>query len=266
MMINNEIEIRIGFFLCILILIALLEIRYPKRTLHYNKKSRWIRNISLVAINNTSMRLIIPFTAASVALLTEQQGSGFFNLFDISDYSKIIISLIILDLAIYFQHLLFHHVPIFWRLHKIHHIDQDIDASTSIRFHPLEILLSTIIKCGIIFALGIPLIAVIIFEVVLNASSMFNHGNIRIPYKIDNYLRLFIVTPDMHRVHHSAIKEETNSNFGFNLSLWDRIFRTYKDQPLKGHQEMKIGLNEYQDINKTKLLDLVIIPFKKHKI
>jgi len=262
-MISNEVEIRLGFFFCLLMILALLELYVPRRSLNYDKKTRWIRNLSLVVINNFSTRIIIAFTATSVALYAEKQAIGLFNQVNISDYAKIIISLILLDLAIYIQHLLFHHIPIFWKLHKIHHIDQDIDVSTAVRFHPIEILLSTLIKCAIILLLGVPVIAVIIFEIILNAGAMFSHANIKMPLIIDKYLRLFIVTPDMHRVHHSTIIKETNSNFGFNLSIWDRIFNTYTDQPSKGHKEMEIGLIEYQNVNKTTLVDLIVIPFKK---
>jgi len=166
-----------------------------------------------------------------------------------------------LDLLIYLQHVIFHHVPLLWRLHKIHHIDQEIDVTTGLRFHPLEIILSVLIKSTAVILLGVPVMAVVIFEILLNGTAMFNHGNIKLPATIDRILRWIIVTPDMHRVHHSVIMSETNSNFGFNLPWWDRIFRTYQAQPAAGHDGMKIGLQDYQAVEKTGLWSLMIIPF-----
>ena len=262
---ENEIGLRIGFFFGVLIIIALWECLRPKLKLRISRNIRWFRNLSLIVLNSIAARLILPFTAASIAIYAEKNQIGLLNFLSIPLWLTVIVSIVLLDLIIYAQHLASHHFLIFWRLHKIHHIDQDIDVTTGVRFHPVEIIISTLIKCAVVMLLGIPFIAIVMFEIILNATSMFNHGNINLPEKFDEWLRLIIVTPDMHRIHHSIIPTETNSNFGFNLPWWDRLFGTYQSQPQKGHQKMEIGLSEYQDINKTNLLTLIIIPFNKKK-
>ncbi len=199
-----------------------------------------------------------------MALWCEVNSIGILNYLNISQVFKIIVAFIVLDFAIYLQHVLFHYVPVLWRFHKVHHADQDIDVTTGLRFHPLEMILSMIIKMIVVAVVGAPVLAVIIFEVVLNATAMFNHGNIGLPKVFDSIIRLFIVTPDMHRVHHSTIVKETNSNFGFNLSIWDRVFKTYKAQPSKGHIDMDIGLDEYRDRKTTqKLASMLKMPFSR---
>ncbi len=265
-MLVDEIIVRLTFFFGLMTIIIILESLYSKRPLLIKRKVRWRINFSLIVINNI-IKFFIPFTAVSLALYAEKNQIGLFNfLTPIPLFIKIISSVILLDLIIYLQHVFSHALPWFWRLHKIHHIDQEFDATTGLRFHPLEVIISTFIKCATVLIFGIPFIAVLIFETVLNALAIFNHSNIALPFSIDKFLRLVIVTPDMHRVHHSVIKEETNSNYGFGLSLWDKIFKSYKDQPKKGHLKMTIGLNNYREINKTNLLDLLIIPFYKvHK-
>ena len=256
---ENEIELRLTFFFGVLAIIALWELATPKRNLQIGRNIRWFRNISLVIISSIAARLILPFTAASVAVYAEQKQIGLLNLLPVPLWLAVLFSIILLDLIVYAQHLASHHVPIFWRLHKIHHIDQDIDVTTGARFHPFEIIISTLVKCVAVLLFGVSFIAVVLFEIILNATAMFNHGNINLPEKLDKWLRLIIVTPDMHRVHHSTIPTETNSNFGFNLPWWDRLFGTYQEQPQKGHLRMKIGLKEYQDADKTGLLNLLLL-------
>lgn len=259
---ENEIELRLGFFFGVLIIIALWECVRPKRKLRIDRNIRWFRNLSLVVFNSIATRLILPFTAASIAIYAEKNQIGLLYFLPIPLWLAVILSVMLLDLIIYAQHLASHHVPLFWQFHKIHHIDQDIDVTTGLRFHPVEIIISTLIKCAAVLVIGIPFIAIVMFEIILNATAIFNHGNINLPDKLDKWLRFIIVTPDMHRIHHSITPIETNSNFGFNLPWWDRLFGTYQEQPQKGQLNMDIGLNEYQDINKTRLLDLLAIPFK----
>ncbi|RJP56925.1 MAG: sterol desaturase family protein [Deltaproteobacteria bacterium] len=261
---ENDIGLRLGFFFGVLATVVLWEHARPKRSLHIKRRIRWFSNLSLVGISSITVRLILPFTAAGVALYAEQHRIGLLHLLSVPFIVNVILSVLLLDLLIYAQHVTFHYLPLFWRLHKVHHIDQDIDVTTGVRFHPLEIILSTLIKCAVVILLGMPVIAVVIFEILLNASSMFNHGNISLSEKLDRWLRLIVVTPDMHRVHHSIIKEENNSNFGFNLPVWDRVFGTYKAQPEKGHLQMEIGLKEYGDVSRTALMELLLIPFRKN--
>jgi len=209
--------------------------------------------------------VFIPFSTASIAFITNQNQWGFFNMISISHLGSILLSIILLDFIIYIQHFIFHKIPILWRLHQIHHIDQDMDVTTGARFHPIEILISFLLKCVFVILLGVPVLAILLFEIILNGLAMFNHSNIQIPKAIDKVLRIFVVTPDMHRVHHSVISEEYNTNFGFNLSLWDYIFGNYLAQPSNGHQMMDIGLNKYQNTQKIGLAKLLIVPFIKVK-
>ncbi|MDX8408310.1 MAG: sterol desaturase family protein, partial [Mariprofundaceae bacterium] len=221
-------NIRIAVFLAILLGMAAWEIFAPGRTRVQSKLKRWLGNISLVALDTLIVRLLLPAGAAGVALWCAAHHVGLLYLLQLPEWLTILIAVILLDLAIYVQHVVFHAVPLLWRLHMVHHADRDLDVSSGLRFHPLEILLSMLIKMGLIALLGAPLMAVIIFETILNGMAMFNHANIRLPLGIDRALRLLLVTPDMHRVHHSVIVRETNSNYGFNLSLWDRLFGTYR--------------------------------------
>lgn len=259
---ENEIILRLGFFLGILVMVALAEYLRPKRILKIQRSTRWARNLSLVVINTIGVKVLVPFTAAMTAVYAEQNQIGLLHYLSISLTTSFVISVLLLDLIIYAQHVFFHNVPILWRLHKVHHIDQEIDVTTGVRFHPVEIILSTLIKCTAVLLLGVPLMAIVTFEILLNATSLFNHGNINIPAKLDKFLRLFIVTPDMHRVHHSVLTEETNSNFGFNLPWWDMLFKTYRAQPASGHMKMDIGLKEYRYASKTGLIELLLIPFR----
>ena len=257
--------IRLYFFLWILLALMLFEFLFPRRDLHYSRKTRWTNNLSLIFLNSVLIRFVFPITLAGIALFTEERKIGAFNLFSGYMVIKTVLSIIILDLAIYWQHVLFHKIPLFWLIHRMHHTDLDIDVTSGLRFHPIEIIISTIIKVVVIVIFGMPVLSVIIFEILLNATSMFNHSNIFILLNIDHYLRLFIVTPDMHRVHHSIFREETNSNFGFNLACWDRIFKTYHAQPKVGHLKMTIGLETFRNIKYLNLPWLLIIPFIKDR-
>jgi sterol desaturase/sphingolipid hydroxylase (fatty acid hydroxylase superfamily) len=256
-----EQTIRLSVFAGVLLLVALWEIISPRRPLLDNKRRRWITNLSLVVIDTVAVRLLLPILPVALAQVAEARGWGLFNALQMANWLKILLSFVILDFIIYLQHLLFHHFPILWRLHRMHHTDLDLDVTSGNRFHPLEIIISMLIKMAVVILLGVPSLAVLSFEVVLNACAMFNHGNIRLPAALDRLLRLFLVTPDMHRVHHSTIVSETNSNFGFNLPWWDRICGTYLSQPEKGHLDMTIGLKEYRDPEKLTLLRLLVQPF-----
>lgn len=259
----SEHTVRLAFFLGSLIAVGVWEIIAPRRPLTDNKTRRWVSNLSLVVINTLAVRFLLPVLPVGLALMIQESGGGILNILSLPDWLKIILAVLVLDLIIYLQHVLFHYLPALWRLHRMHHVDLDIDVTTGNRFHPLEIVISIGIKLAAVALLGPPVIAVIIFEVVLNASAQFNHGNVTIPERIDRLLRLFVVTPDMHRVHHSVIPRETNSNFGFNVPWWDRLLGTYRAQPEQGHLGMAIGLKEYRDPAKLSLGRLLLLPFMK---
>ncbi len=256
-----EQTLRLSVFAAVLLLVALWEMVAPRRPLIDSKKRRWFTNLSMVAIDTVAIRFLFPILPVALAGVAEARGWGIFNFFQLSPWLVFILSFLILDFIIYLQHVLFHHLPILWRLHRMHHTDLDLDVTSGNRFHPLEIVISMLIKMAAVLLLGAPAIAVLAFEVVLNACAMFSHGNISLPGKLDRIVRLIMVTPDMHRVHHSTLVRETNSNFGFNLPWWDRICGTYRPQPEKGHLEMTIGLKEYRDPEKLTLLRLLIQPF-----
>ena len=258
---HDEAKIRLGFFFGILTLIALLEWLAPRRALTTSKTSRWFTNLAIIALNPISVRLVFPVLPVGMALLAAERHWGLLNIMALPYWLKVVIAVIILDLSIYLQHVLHHAIPILWRLHMVHHADLDFDVTTGTRFHPIEIVLSMTIKLMTVAALGPPALSVLIFEVALNATSMFNHSNIHVPERIDRILRLFIVTPDMHRIHHSVIIRETNSNYGFNLPWWDRLLGTYKAQPDTGHEEMTIGLSHFRDPKQLTLPQLLILPF-----
>ena len=243
----NEVPIRLGFFFGVFALMALWELLAPRRVLQHSKTVRWANNIGLVFFNSFVLRVLFPTAAVGMALFAQEQGWGLFNYIDASFAVAVIASVVIMDFFIWLQHVMVHAVPLLWRLHRVHHADLDYDLTTGARFHTLEILLSMGIKFAVILLLGPPLVAVVVFEVVLNATSMFNHGNVRLPIGLDRVLRWFVVTPDMHRVHHSIEDDETNSNFGFNLPWWDRLFGTYRDQPRAGHTGMTIGVRTFRE-------------------
>jgi sterol desaturase/sphingolipid hydroxylase (fatty acid hydroxylase superfamily) len=244
---NHEPVIRLVCFLGVFAIMAGWELLAPRRRLSQPKMSRWLNNVGLVIFNTALLRLLFPLAAAGVAATAELNGWGLFNRLDVPGWLALLASVVILDTAIYLQHVMLHAVPLFWRMHRVHHADLDFDVTTGNRFHPFEILLSILIKFAVIVLLGPPVVAVVVFEVLLNATSMFNHSNVRLPAPLDALLRRVIVTPDMHRVHHSHLDHETNSNFGFNLSIWDRLFGTYRDQPEEGHEHMVIGIDTFRD-------------------
>lgn len=256
-----EQTIRLSVFAAVLLLVALWEVIAPRRPLLDSKRRRWFTNLSMVVIDTLAVRLMFPILPVALAYSAEAQGWGIFNVLQTAPWLKFMLSFLILDFVIYLQHLLFHHIPILWRLHRMHHTDLDLDVTSGNRFHPLEIAVSMLIKMAAVLFLGAPGAAVLAFEVVLNACAMFSHGNIKLPAAFDRLLRLLLVTPDMHRVHHSTIVRETNSNFGFNFPWWDRICGTYRPQPEKGHLDMVIGLKEYRDPQRLTLLRLLLQPF-----
>jgi sterol desaturase/sphingolipid hydroxylase (fatty acid hydroxylase superfamily) len=244
---QTEAGIRLLFFFGVFFVMIVWELVAPRRRLQIGRPFRWSSNLGLVVFNTILLRFIAPLGAVGVALFAESRGWGLFQNIDVPGWVAILLSVVLLDLAIYLQHVMFHAVPLFWRLHMVHHADLDFDVTTGLRFHTVEILLSLGIKAAVVILLGAPAVAVLVFEVLLNATSMFNHSNIRMPLAIDRILRWLVVTPDMHRVHHSVYAHETNSNFGFNLPWWDRLLGTYRDQPAKGHTGMTIGLTDFRD-------------------
>jgi sterol desaturase/sphingolipid hydroxylase (fatty acid hydroxylase superfamily) len=241
---------------------AVWELLAPRRPQAVARNWRWPNNLGVVAVDVLLVRVLLPITAVGLALIAEAHGIGLFNMIALPAWASIVVSVILLDLAIYLQHVLFHAVPALWRLHRMHHADLEFDVTTGLRFHPIEILLSTGIKLVVVAALGTPAAAVLIFEVLLNATSMFNHSNIRVPAQIDRILRWFVVTPDMHRVHHSILRRETNSNFGFNLPWWDRLLGTYRAQPAAGHDAMTIGIEQFRDPRELALDRMLLQPFR----
>ncbi|NEQ95997.1 MAG: sterol desaturase family protein [Cyanothece sp. SIO2G6] len=259
---DREPLIRFATFFGGLVIMALWEAIAPYRRYRQSKLVRWISNLGLVVLNTVILRAVFPVVAVGFAAIASQNGWGLFNLLSFPAWLTILLSVIALDCAVYWQHVLFHHVPLFWRLHQVHHADLDFDVTTGLRFHPIEILLSMGIKLGAIALLGPPAVAVLIFEVVLNASSLFNHGNVSLPEGSDRLLRWIIVTPDMHRIHHAVLIEETNSNFGFNLPWWDRLFGTYCAQAQTNPRRMAIGLPQYQQEQRVGyLLWMLLLPF-----
>jgi sterol desaturase/sphingolipid hydroxylase (fatty acid hydroxylase superfamily) len=256
-----ELMIRLGAFAGVFALMAVWELLAPRRHLEPGRGQRWPNNLGVVVVDTLVLRLVFPTAAVGLALFAETQGWGLFNVFAVPGWLAVIASVLLLDLAIYLQHVLFHAVPALWRLHRMHHADLAFDVSTGVRFHPIEILLSMLIKLTAVAALGIPALGVLLFEVLLNATSIFSHGNVRMPERLDRVLRWIVVTPDMHRVHHSATPRETNSNFGFNLPWWDRLFGTYRAQPAAGHDAMIIGIEQFRDPEELRLDRMLLQPF-----
>jgi sterol desaturase/sphingolipid hydroxylase (fatty acid hydroxylase superfamily) len=261
--------IRLLVFAAVFLLMAAIELLRPKRRLSVSKPRRWLTNLGIAGVDTLVLRLMatlaVPVAAVAAAFLAKQQGLGLLNQVDWPSWVKLVIALLVLDLAIWFQHLVSHKVPVFWRLHQVHHADRDIDVTTAIRFHPIEIALSMLWKIIVVIPLGASPFAVFLFELILNACATFNHANIGLPAWLDGALRLFIVTPDMHRVHHSVLFREHDRNYGFNLSLWDRLFGTYLAQPEAGHQGMTIGLPPYQSEAPTRFGWSLLLPFRHQK-
>ena len=259
----HEPAIRLGFFVGTFALVALGELLAPRRALTVSKTVRWVSNLGLVVLNTVLLRLLFPLAAVGMAAFGTANGWGLLNHFQVPGWIAIPAAVIAMDLGIWLQHVMVHAVPALWRLHQVHHADLDHDLTTGARFHPIEIGLSMLIKFATITVLGPPVLAVAIFETLLNATAMFNHGNIRLPSALDRALRWFVVTPDMHRVHHSIEDEETNSNFGFNLPWWDRLFGTYRAQPRAGHEAMTIGIHGHRDPREVaRLPGLLMLPFR----
>ena len=261
LIVEFEPHVRLSAFLSVFVLVALWEIVAPRRHLRASKPVRWTSNIGIVVLDTVLVRLAFPVAAAGVAAEVGSLGWGLFNALAWPMWIEFVLAVVLLDLAIYWQHVMFHAVPGLWRLHMVHHADLDMDLSTGVRFHPFEILLSMVIKMAAITALGAAPLAVILFEIVLSATSIFNHGNVVLPPALDRLLRLVVVTPDMHRVHHSVAAKETNSNFGFNLPWWDRLFGTYRARPAAGHKGMTIGLEQFRDPRRQWLWHLLALPF-----
>lgn len=259
---THEATIRLVFFFGIFALMAIWEVRAPRRTRALTRLQRWTSNLGLVVLNTVVLRILFPAAAVGMAVFASAQSWGLLNALDVPGWLAVLLAVVVLDFVIWVQHVLFHAVPALWRLHRVHHADLDYDLTTGARFHPIEIVLSMLIKFATIAALGPPVVAVILFEVILNGMAMFNHANVRLPLGVDRALRWFVVTPDMHRVHHSIEDDETNSNFGFNLSWWDRLLGTYRDQPRAGHEGMTIGIRDHRDPRRVDRLDgMLVLPF-----
>ncbi|RLW68722.1 MAG: fatty acid hydroxylase [gamma proteobacterium symbiont of Stewartia floridana] len=262
---DYELTIRLAAFFSIFALMAGWEALQPCRQQRFTRGQRWFANLGITLLNTLLLRLLFPAAAVGFAAFAEAKGWGLLNEVQLPFWLSVIIAVTLMDMVIYLQHVMVHAVPALWRLHRVHHADPDYDLTTGARFHPIEILLSMLIKIATIAALGPPVVAVLIFEVILNGMAMFNHGNVSLPKPLDRLLRWLVVTPDMHRVHHSVIPGETNSNFGFNLSIWDRLMGTYREAPKLGHTEMQIGVNSLQDPQlTTKLSGMLKIPFLKN--
>lgn len=254
--------IRLGGFITVFVAVTLAERWAPRRRSATATAPRWIANLGLVVLDSLMLRLLSAASAVGTALAVEAQGWGVFNrVLWPPAWCESLVAVVILDFAIYLQHVLFHAVPLLWRFHRVHHSDRDFDVTTGVRFHPVEVLLSVIYKMAVVAVLGLPVVAVLVFEVILNATSLFNHGNVFLPVRVDRVLRWFLVTPDMHRVHHSPRRAETDSNFGFNLPWWDRLFGTYRAQPETDHPAMAIGLEDLRQPARWPLLGLLAMPF-----
>jgi sterol desaturase/sphingolipid hydroxylase (fatty acid hydroxylase superfamily) len=261
-LVEREAIFRLGVFAAVFIVMLVWELVAPRRVLTVSKLQRWTSNLALLLLNSIVLRLLFPAAAVGLAYSVGEMNWGLFNWLSLPFWLEVIAAVLLLDLAIYLQHLLMHRVPLLWRLHRVHHADLDIDLTTGSRFHTIEIVFSMLIKWLVILLLGPALLAVLVFEIVLNGMAMFNHANVRLPSGLDRVIRYLLVTPDMHRVHHSILRRETNSNYGFNLSLWDRYFRTYIDQPEKGHDAMTIGIPEFRDARQVdRLPGMLALPF-----
>jgi len=261
MIVESEGLLRLAAFLTVFAAVALWELAYPRRTPALPRGKRWPHNLGLLLVDIVVLRIGAPGVVVAVALAGEERGWGFLNVFELPEWAALLIGVLLLDLAIYFQHVMFHAVPTLWRLHRVHHSDVDFDLTTGVRFHPVEILISTTIKCAVVVAIGASPFAVLIFEVLLNATSIFNHANASLPSRFEKILRLVVVTPDMHRVHHSVSYDESSSNFGFSTPWWDRLFGTYRAKPRLGHDAMMLGVDAFRSAEDLRLHRLLIQPF-----
>ena len=260
---TGEAAVRLGFFLGIFALVALWELARPRRRLAQPRWLRWYANLGVAALNTALVWVLVPLAPVALAVIAGIRGWGVLNLVELPFWLEVVLAVVVLDLAIYLQHVVFHAVPALWRLHRMHHADLDFDVTTGARFHPVEILVSAAVKMAAVVLLGPPAAAVLVFEVLLNATSMFNHGNVRLPARLDRILRWIVVTPDMHRVHHSDAPAETDSNFGFNLPWWDRLFGTYRAQPGLGHERMTIGLDRFRERRELHLHRMLTQPLRR---
>lgn len=258
----QEPMVRLGVFLGVLMGMVAWEVAAPRRRQEIPRVIRWTNNLALVVVDTVILRLSFPILAIGLALIAEERGWGVFNALEVPLWLAALLSILLLDLAIYLHHVRFHAVPALWRLHRMHHADLEFDVTTGLRFHPAEILLSMAIKLVVVAALGAPAVAVLLFEVLLNATAMFNHANVRLPKGVDRVLRWIVVTPDMHRVDHSVIPNGTNSNFGFNVPWWDRLLGTYRAQPKAGHEEMSIGIEQFRTPRDLWLDRMLIQPLR----
>lgn len=259
---THEPAVRLGAFAGVFALMALWELGAARRKSLLPKGRRWFWNLALVVLNTVVLRLVFPAAAVGAAVFATEQGWGALNWFELHPVLAVLASVVLLDLAIYLQHVMFHAVPVLWRLHMVHHADLDFDVTTGLRFHPVEILISMGIKLALVMLIGPPVAGILIFEVLLNATSMFNHGNVSLPRGVDRVLRWIVVTPDMHRVHHSIEPSETNSNFGFSLPWWDRLLGTYRPQPAAGHDDMTIGVGSLQERHLQGLPWMLLLPLR----
>ncbi len=258
----SETTIRLAIFASVFAIMAVVEALWPRKKRTQPRTTRWFTNIGIVVVDSITVRLIFPIVAVGVAIYASENGWGLLNLIAMPFWLKVVISAVLMDMAIYWQHVASHKIPMLWRVHRMHHVDRDIDASTGTRFHPIEIVLSMLYKMAVIMVLGPAAFGVFLFEVLLNGSAMFNHANVRLPLWLDRIIRILFVTPDMHRVHHSVHRDETDSNYGFNLAIWDKIFGTYIDQPRDGHDDMVIGMKGYQDDKPSNIIWALLFPFK----
>ncbi|MEM5475277.1 sterol desaturase family protein [Pacificibacter sp. AS14] len=263
---SHEPVTRMSVFLTVLLVMAIWEVWSPRRRVEVPRLLRWSNNLALIVVDSIAVRLLFPLAAVGLALTMQAKGWGLFNVIGLPVWLEVLFSVVLLDFAIYLQHVVFHHVPVLWRLHRMHHADIEIDVTTGLRFHPLEIVLSMAFKLLLVLVLGPAAIAVLIFEVVLNASALFNHSNIRLPKPVDAVLRLIIVTPDMHRVHHSIDPKETNSNYGFNVPWWDRLLGTYIAQPKAGHDDMLIGIELFRARRELWVDRMILQPLRREKV
>ena len=261
LVVELESYVRLSAFVGVFALVALWELAAPRRALRVSRSVRWTSNVGIVVVDTVLVRLVFPAAATGVAIAAGSREWGVFNALEWPFWIEIVLAVVVLDFVIYCQHVMFHAVPGLWRLHMVHHADLDFDLTTGVRFHPFEILLSMVVKMAAVGVLGAAPAAVILFEIVLGATSIFNHGNVVLPSRIDRLLRLIVVTPDMHRVHHSVVPHETNSNFGFSLPWWDRLFGTYRAQPAAGHADMTIGLEQFREPRLQWLWHMLALPF-----
>jgi len=257
--------IRLSIFFSVLLALGVIELYIPRREFGRYKLRRWITNLSIIGIDGITLRLVFPILAVGVAEYVHNQGYGIFGVLDWPSWLELIISIILLDLAIYIQHVATHKIPVLWLLHQVHHADTEVDVTTGSRFHPLEIVLSMLYKFAVIALIGPSALAVFLFEIFLNVFAMFSHANIKLSRDVDDKIRKIIVTPDMHRIHHSTLMKETDSNYGFNLSIWDRLFGTYTETPEQGHSAMQIGLSPYQSRKPSTLIWCLLLPFRQIK-